>query len=65
MSVRGEEREESTAAAGGASSPAAAQRRFGAKFAELAEQDMSRLAALCQQAGLEQLFRTALKLGGQ
>jgi len=58
MSVRGEEREECPAAGGPQQ-----QRRFSGKFAEVPGEDMSRLAALCKDAGLEQLFLTALKLG--
>ena len=57
--MRGEESEEPLAAAGGPQQ----QRRLTGKFAEVAGEDMSRLAALCREAGLEQLFLTALKLG--
>ncbi len=56
--MRGEEREELPAAG-----VAEHQRRFTGKFAEVPGEDMSRLAALCREAGLEHLFLTALKLG--
>lgn len=38
-------------------------RKIAGRFAEVAGEGMSRLAALCREAGLEQLFLTALKLG--
>lgn len=60
MSVRGEEAEE--AVDGSAGTSAAARHKFQGRFAEVPNEDMSALAALCREAGAEALFLAALKL---
>jgi predicted transglutaminase-like cysteine proteinase len=40
-------------------------RYFSAKMVELAEDQMSELAAICREAGLEALFKTSMKIYGR
>lgn len=63
MSVRGEEHED-IGGATGSGGDLTLRRKFKGRLAEVANEDMSQLAALCREAGVEQLFLTALKLGG-
>mmetsp|Transcript_16714 Transcript_16714/g.25249 ORF Transcript_16714/g.25249 Transcript_16714/m.25249 type:complete len:477 (-) Transcript_16714:19-1449(-) len=53
--IRGEEREEVVTTIG-------ALRRFPLKMTELGEDQMSQLSELCQEAGLDDLFRTSMKI---
>jgi hypothetical protein len=64
VQVRGVEQEDVPWPTAGGDVEAALQRacRLPPGFAELPETGMSELGRLCQQAGLDSLFRTALKL---